>query len=81
MNPECEFLFCGQKCRKKVTYFILFQPVTSVVKNVERQRFRKQGAGSGGRAAGNYYFEGGGGPRLTYDRRSQTLSHGSYAGK
>ncbi|CCD61861.2 CLASP_N domain-containing protein [Caenorhabditis elegans] len=54
-------------------------PVTSVVKNVERQRFRKQGAGSGGRAAGNYYFEGGGGPRLTYDRRSQTLSHGSYA--
>ncbi|CAO4383766.1 unnamed protein product [Caenorhabditis nigoni] len=55
-------------------------PVTSVVKNVERQRFRKQGAGSGGRAAGsNYYFDGGAGPRLTYDRRSQTLSHGSYA--
>ncbi|KAF1747390.1 hypothetical protein GCK72_023852 [Caenorhabditis remanei] len=55
-------------------------PITSVAKNVERQRFRKQGAGSGGRAAGsNYYFEGGAGPRLTYDRRSQTLSHGSYA--
>ncbi|CAB3399342.1 unnamed protein product [Caenorhabditis bovis] len=52
--------------------------ITSVAKNVERQRFRKQGAGSGGRASGsNYYFEGNG-PRVTYDRRSQTLSHGGY---
>ncbi|CAI2356659.1 unnamed protein product [Caenorhabditis sp. 36 PRJEB53466] len=65
---------------RRITPTTKMMPITSVAKNVERQRFRKQGAGSGGRAAGsNYYFEGGGGPRLTYDRRSQTLSHGSYA--
>uniref|UniRef100_A0A8R1DWT5 Uncharacterized protein n=1 Tax=Caenorhabditis japonica TaxID=281687 RepID=A0A8R1DWT5_CAEJA len=65
---------------RRLTPSTKMMPVTSVAKNVERQRFRKQGAGSGGKAAGsNYYFEGGAGPRLTYDRRSQTLSHGSYA--
>ncbi|CAI5456062.1 unnamed protein product [Caenorhabditis angaria] len=62
---------------RRMTPSIKMQPITSLAKNVERQRFRKQGAGSGGRAAGsNYYFDGSNGPRLTYDRRSQTLNHG-----
>ncbi|CAD6193037.1 unnamed protein product [Caenorhabditis auriculariae] len=53
---------------------------TMVAKNVERQRFKKQGAGSGGRAAASNYYQEGTGPRATFnsDRRAHTLSHRGY---